>query len=391
MNIALFTDTYPPFINGVSTSCYNLAQVLRKNGHRVIVVTPRASSGKMEFIDDVIYMPGIEIKKLYGYRLTKFFDNKVLKMLKEFNIDLIHNQTDVTIGMFARRAAKILNVPIVYTYHTSYEDYTYYATKGMMDRVAKKVVRAYSRSIGRNATEFITPSQKTKDFMRNVGHDIYVNVIPSGIDLSIFKRTEEEKERIDAFKKEHGIEKDTKVFLLLGRVAKEKSMDVSIRNFAAYLQKHPEANVKMLIVGDGPARGELELLTHELNIASKVIFIGFVPASEVPFYYHLADIYSSASVTETQGLTFNEAMAAGTIILARYDDNLTNVITDSRTGFFFTDESSFIEKLERIFALSDKERQAIIDEAYRVVNEYSIDKFYENIMVVYERALKKYW
>ena len=74
MNIALFTDTYPPFINGVSTSCYNLAQVLRKNGHRVIVVTPRASSGKMEFIDDVIYMPGIEIKKLYGYRLTKFFD-----------------------------------------------------------------------------------------------------------------------------------------------------------------------------------------------------------------------------------------------------------------------------------------------------------------------------
>ena len=391
MNIALFTDTYPPFINGVSTSCYNLATVLRKNGHRVIVVTPRHDNGKLEFVNDIIYMPGLEMKKLYGYRLTKFFDKKVMNMLKEFNIDLIHNQTDVTVGMFARRAAKILNVPIVYTYHTSYEDYTYYATKGMMDRVAKKVVRAYSRSIGRNATEFITPSQKTKDYMRNVGHDIYVNVIPSGIDLSMFKRNPEEQERIDAFKKEHNIGKDTKVILLLGRVAKEKSMDVSISNFAAFLKKHPDANVKMLVVGDGPARGELELLTHEKNIASKVDFIGFVPASEVPFYYHLADIYSSASVTETQGLTFNEAMAAGTIILARYDDNLTNVITDSRTGFFFTDESSFIEKLERIFALSGKERQGIIDEALRVVDEYSIDKFYENIIKVYERALKKYW
>ena len=391
MNIALFTDTYPPFINGVSTSCYNLATVLRKNGHRVIVVTPRHDNGKLEFVNDIIYMPGLEMKKLYGYRLTKFFDKKVMNMLKEFNIDLIHNQTDVTVGMFARRAAKILNVPIVYTYHTSYEDYTYYATKGMMDRVAKKVVRAYSRSIGRNATEFITPSQKTKDYMRNVGHDIYVNVIPSGIDLSMFKRNPEEQERIDAFKKEHNIGKDTKVILLLGRVAKEKSMDVSISNFAAFLKKHPDANVKMLVVGDGPARGELELLTHEKNIASKIDFIGFVPASEVPFYYHLADIYSSASVTETQGLTFNEAMAAGTIILARYDDNLTNVITDSRTGFFFTDESSFIEKLERIFALSDKEKQTIIDEALRVVDEYSIEKFYENIIVVYERALKKFW
>ena len=391
MNIALFTDTYPPFINGVSTSCYNLAQILRKNGHRVLVVTPRTTDGKLERVGDTIYMPGLEMKKLYGFRLTKFFDKKVMNMLKEANIELIHNQTDVTIGMFARRAAKILNVPIVYTYHTSYEDYTYYAVRGMMDRVAKRVVRAYSRSIGRNATEFITPSQKTKDHMRNVGHDIYVNVIPSGIDLSIFKRQPGEEERIAEFKKEHGIGLNTKVILLLGRVAKEKSMDVSVSNFAAYLRKHPDDDVKMVVVGDGPARGELELLTHEKNIASKVVFIGFVPASEVPFYYHVADIYSSASVTETQGLTFNEAMAAGAIILARYDDNLTNVITDSRTGFFFTDESSFIEKLERIFALSKEEKKEIIEEAYKVVEDYSIDKFYENIMVVYERALKKYW
>ena len=391
MNIAIFTDTYPPFINGVSTSCYNLAKVMRAHGHRVIVVTPRTTNGKLEFVDDVIYMPGLEMKKLYGFRLTKLFDKKVVQILKESRIELIHNQTDSTVGIFARRAAKVLKVPIVYTYHTSYEDYTYYVTKGMLDRVAKKVVRAYSRSISKNATEFITPSVKTKEFMRNVGHDIFVNIIPSGIDLSIFKRTEEEKERIAQFKKDHGIDLDTKVILLLGRVAKEKSMDVSISNFAAYLKLRPEAKLKMIVVGDGPARGELELLAHEKNIASYVEFLGAAPAAEVPFYYHVADIYSSASITETQGLTFNEAMAAGTIILARYDDNLTNVITDSRTGFFFTDESSFVDKLDRILSLSETERQAIIDGALKVVDEYSIEKFYENILVVYERALKKYW
>ena len=391
MNIALFTDTYPPFINGVSTSCYNLAKVLKAHGHHVTVVTPRASSGKLEYVDDVIYMPGLEMKKLYGYRLTKLFDRKVVEILKKLNIDLIHNQTDSTVGIFARRAAKMLNVPIVYTYHTSYEDYTYYVTKGVLDRVAKKVVREYSRVISRNATEFITPSNKTKDFMRNVGHDIYINVIPSGIDLSIFQRQEGEEERILQFKKDHNIDNNTKVILLLGRIAKEKSMDISIKCFAAYLRKHPEAKLKMLIVGDGPARGELELLTHELNVASLVEFVGSVPASETPFYYHLADIYSSASITETQGLTFNEAMAAGTIILARYDDNLTNVINDSRTGFFFTDESNFIDKLERILSLSKEERQTIINNGYEVVNQFSIEKFYENIMVVYERAIKKYW
>ena len=108
MNIALFTDTYPPFINGVSTSCYNLTKTLREHGHRVIVVTPRTTNGKLEFKDDIIYMPGIEMKNLYGYRLTRLYDKNVCKILKENNIELIHNQTDSTVGIFARRAARRL-------------------------------------------------------------------------------------------------------------------------------------------------------------------------------------------------------------------------------------------------------------------------------------------
>ena len=168
-------------------------------------------------------------------------------------------------------------------------------------------------------------------------------------------------------------------------------MDYSIRGFAAFLEKHPDFDAKMLVVGDGPQRPELELLVHELHISDKVDFIGKVPASEVPFYYHLADIYTSASITETQGLTFMEAMASGTIVLARFDSNLADTIIDGQTGFFFTDEESFVEKSERIFALSEAGRKEIINNSYKVVDIYSIDKFYENIMEVYNRALKKFW
>ena len=391
MNIALFTDTYPPFINGVSTSCYNLTKTLREHGHRVIVVTPRTSAGKLEFKDDIIYMPGIEMKNLYGYRLTRLYDNNVCKILKENNIELIHNQTDSTVGIFARRAARRLKLPIVYTYHTSYEDYTYYATHGVLDRVAKKVVRAYSKGIATRATEFITPSVKTKDFMRSVGTDIYINVIPTGIDFSLFSKERFDEERAKAFKEEHGIDEDTKVILLLGRVAKEKSMDVSINFFASYVKKHPDQKVKMLVVGDGPQRSELELLTHELHISHLVDFIGFVSAQEVPFYYHLGDVFNSASITETQGLTFMEAMSAGTIVLARFDDNLTNTIIDGETGFFFTDEQSYISKIEKILSLSKEETDKINENAWKIIDQYSMDKFYSNILEVYKRALRKYW
>ena len=158
-----------------------------------------------------------------------------------------------------------------------------------------------------------------------------------------------------------------------------------------FINKHPEVDAKLIVVGDGPQRNELEQLTHELGINKNVDFIGKVPASEVPFYYHLADIYTSASITETQGLTFMEAMASGTIVLARFDTNLSDTITDGQTGFFFTDENSFVEKAERIFALSDEGRKKIIDQAFETVDKYSISKFYDNIMEVYNRALKKFW
>lgn len=391
MRIAIFTDAYPPFVNGVSTSSFNLANCLRANGHEVLVIAPRFTDGKLEQIDNVLYVPGVYLKKLYGYRLTNIFANKPIKIIKKFKPDIIHNQTDFTIGFLARRSAKRLKLPIVYTYHTSYEDYTYYVTRGLMDRFAKKFVRLYSKDLANRMTEFITPSGKTKEYMRAVGSDAYINVIPTGIDFSIFKSEKIDKVKMAEFKKEHNIKADTKVFLLVGRLAKEKSMDFSLKCFAQYHEKYPMVDKKMLILGGGPAKGELELLVEDLGIRHLVYFLGQVKSLEVPFYYHLADIYTSASITETQGLTFMEAMASGKIVLARFDSNLSGTIINGKTGFFFTDENSFISQVEKIFAMSKEQKEEIVNEAYRVVDAYSIDIFYNNVLRVYKRAIRKFW
>ena len=391
MRIAIFTDTYPPYINGVSTSTFNLANCLKAKGHEVLVIAPRPTDGKMEQIGNVLYIPGIDLKRYYGFRLTNIFASKPIKIIKKFNPDVIHNQTDFTIGVLARRCAKILRVPIVYTYHTAYEDYTYYVARGIMDRFAKRIVRNYSRDLVDRMTEFITPSEKTKEYMRLVGSDIYVNVTPTGIDFSIFKDDKIDQKKMAKFKEQHNIKPTTKVLLLLGRIAKEKSMDVSLRGFALYHQKHPEVDAKVLIVGGGPFKEELELIAEDLGISSYVDFIGEVSGLEVPFYYHLADIYTSASITETQGLTFMEAMAAGRIVLARFDSNLTGTIINGKTGFFFTDDASFVSQVEKIFSLTKEQKAAIIQEAYRQADIYSLDKFYENIVRVYKRAIRKCW
>lgn len=391
MRIALLTDTFPPFINGVSTSCYNLVQVLKKHGNDVLVVTPRSTDGPLEVKNGVIYVPGIELKKLYGYRITSLYSPKVFKMIRDFHPDVIHNQTDSTIGQFSKIVASKLNVPIVYTYHTSYEDYSYYATHGYFDRLAKRILRSYTRNVADTTTEFITPSYKTKEYLRYAGSDIYINIIPTGIDFTLFGNQDDDEEKKAAFKKEHHILPTTKVFLILGRIAKEKSMDFSIRGFALYHEKHPEEDIKMIVVGGGPQKEELEELVKTLNIDSLVDFIGPVMASEVPFYYHLADIYTSASLTETQGLTFMEAMASHTIVLARFDSNLADTIIDNETGFFFQDEDDFVLKVERIFSLSEDELNQIKNAAIKICDTYSLDKFYTRIMEAYNRAIRKYW
>ena len=391
MNIAIFTDTYPPYINGVATSTYNLVNVLRAHGHRVLVVTARYTDGPLEIIDDMIYMPGIQIKSFYGYRLTAFYSKTIMEYLQEYKVDVIHIQADWSVSQFGKIAARKLKVPMVYTYHTQYEDYTIYVTHGFWDRVAKGMMRWYTRTGTKQTAGYITPSYKTKEYLRQINSDVHVSIIPTGIDFSLFDDSKFDVEKAKAFKEEHNIPENAIIFLLLGRMGKEKSMDVSIQCYAAFKKKHPEITSRLLLVGGGPQLEELEVLAAELGINEETIFTGPVLGTEVPFYYHLADVYTSASVTETQGLTFMESMSSGTIVLARYDDQLNGTIIDGETGFFFTDTASFIDKAEKILALTDKEKETIKTNMRKAMEMYSIDKFYEGVIDVYSKAIKKFW
>lgn len=394
MRIVIFTDAYPPFINGVSTSVFNLVNVLRKNGHQVLPVGPKFGNGKSDISENGIFLNGIELKGFYGYKFTSLYSNKVFKIIKNFKPDLIHIQTDFSIGWFGRIVAKLLkDVAVLYTYHTSYEDYTYYFSKnsGLKDRFAKRFVKAYNKILAKEVTEYITPSQKTMDYMRSNGIDSYINIVPTGIDFSSFADDKINQNEIEKFKKDHHIAPKTKVFLVLGRMAEEKSVDVSIKAFHAFRQKYPNIPAKMLVVGDGPSRAELQNLVFELKETANIEFLGKVMAEEVSFYYHLADVYTSASVTETQGLTFMESMASGTIVLARFDSQLSDTIIDGETGFYFHDIPSFVDKAKLILDLSEEEKERIKGKAYEFLDQYSIEKFYDNMIRVYNRAVRKKW
>lgn len=387
MKIALFTDTYPPEINGVSVSVGLHQKVLMDQGHEVLVITTNPFGKQIVIEAGVIRIPGVELKKLYNYRLSSFFSAKAYQYIRKWKPDVIHIHTDIGIGIFGKITAFFLKVPTVVTYHTMYEDYTHYA--GFLKGLASRVVKQFSKSIAEQCTEFISPSLKTKEKIRSYGVDRYINIVPTGIDFSRFQLASLDHNKLAEIKNRWVLPGE-KVLLSLGRVAKEKSMEVIVKGFAKVIQSGEE-HIRLLMVGDGPDRHGLIDLANQLGISDKVSFVGAVPIQEVPYYYQVADVFVSASLTETQGLTFMEAMVSDRLVLCRFDENLAELIRHQQTGFIFSDEEDFVRQVKTIFNLTKEKREQIKGDVATAVNRYSLPNFYQNLIEVYQRATRQYW
>lgn len=388
MRIGIFTDTYLPDINGVASSSHILRNELVKHGHEVLVVTTEIKKGDV-YEDDpnVCRLPGIELRNLYDYRLSSFFSLKAMSKIREMNLDVIHVQTEFSVGIFGKIAAHILNIPVVYTYHTQYEDYVHYAPVigkiEPMQPLLKKGVSWISQIYGDNCTELIAPSQKTKDILETYGIENDIHVIATGLELERFEKSSLDLARLDEIKKECGTyNSDAFTLIFLGRVAPEKSIDMVI-SALPHLKDH-QPNIRLVVVGGGPGLDDLKELASDLGVADRIYFAGPKDSTLVPYYYHACDAFISASTSETQGLTYIEAMATGLPVLARYDKNLDGIIQNGENGFFFEDMDSLVDAIKQVSTI---DLATMKSKAYSDSKQYSSEAFYEKIYDVYKQAI----
>lgn len=387
MKIAIFSDTYIPDINGVATSTKILRDELLKHGHEVVVVTSELPS-ESDYIDDpddnILRVPGLEIQALYGYRACNIYSFKGMREIKGMNIEVIHVQTEFGIGIFGRIVGESLNIPVVYTYHTMWADYSHYVNpvnSGAIDGLIKKAITRISKFYGDKSAELIVPSTKTEEALKKYGLNKDMHIIPTGLELEKFDPKNKNLELINQIKQHYGI-KNQFVITFLGRIAKEKSIEVIIDAMKEIVKEND--NVLCLIVGGGPQLEELKNLVKDDHISKYVIFTGPKPGNEVPSYYHLSNIFVSASITETQGLTYIEAMASGIPAIARYDQNLENVIINGVNGYFFNTTD---ELVKIILKMMNADYSKMANAAYHNAMRFSSEVFYEKVLAVYQRAI----
>lgn len=386
MRIGLFTDTYTPDINGVVSSIVTLQKELEKNGHDVFVITNHRSFLTTQRDGNILRLPGMELKWLYGYKLSTPYHFSARDEVREMNLDIIHVHTEFGVGMFGRIVAKTLNIPVVSTYHTMYEDYMHYINKfdiAEIEKMGKKVTGMLSRNIGESVQALIAPSEKTKETLIKYGVTTPIYIVPTGLDLKMFRLENPDQEKINDIRKEYNIQDNDKVIVYVGRIAQEKSIEIPLEGFQFIQDEH----IKFMIVGGGPQLEELKELARHYNLENRVIFTDKKPREDVPYYYACADAFVSASLTETQGMTFIESMAGGLPLFARKDKVLEDLVVEGETGYYFQDAKEFAQKVMHFLSLDKKTKLNMKEQAKNIVLKYDSDIFYNKVLSVYYQAI----
>ncbi|HEX2947101.1 MAG TPA: glycosyltransferase family 4 protein [Clostridia bacterium] len=379
MKILITTDVFKPVVNGVVTSVLTLYDQLKKQGHDVRILT-LSNNRRSRKEKDVYYIGALPAFLYPNARMTVRIYHPYLEELIQWQPEIIHTQTEFSTYFFARRIAKKLNIPIVHTYHTMYEDYAHYFIKSR--KLGRICVAAYSRILLSKTQAVVTPTQKVQNVLKRYGVKKEMFRIPTGIQLNRFTKQLPDSERL-GLRRALNISENDSILLSVGRLGKEKNIQELI-GFMVKLTKC-DKNVKLLIVGDGPYRKELENEVKELGLEECVIFTGMVPQDKVPDYYHLGDIFVNASRSETQGLTYIEAMASGLPLLCRRDECLINVIDQGNNGFMYETEDEFIKYVLSMIddpAFRKRLRQNAVDKSM----EYTAENFSAAIERTYKRV-----
>ena len=344
LKVLITTDLYTTTTNGVVTSVQNLFDELTQKGHdvRILTISDTLHSHKD---GAVYYIRSVPLGAVYpDLRMPTSYRNRLIQEIIDWKPDIVHSQCEFFSFQFAERISRITGAPLVHTYHTLYEQYltSYFIPS---KRVGDFLAKFLSRKRLRHVDTLVAPTQKVENALQSYGLHTPIIVVPSGISLEQHHQRLSHESRMER-RRALGIGDDDQVLLNLGRLGGEKNLGELLTLFAQARQEND--NLKFLIVGDGPAREELEHQAKKLGVEKDVIFTGMVDPSEVQNYYQLGDIFVSASTSETQGLTYIEAAANGLPLLCRQDDCLTDVLQEGKNGYEYTSAEEFLDAIDHV-------------------------------------------
>ena len=388
MKILLISDVYFPRVNGVSTSIKTFTEQLQMLGHSVHLIVPDYGQDA-HVADDEAWITRVSARSIYfdpEDKLMKYGEIlRLLPMLKTKKFDLIHIHTPFVAHYAGLKLGKLLQLPVVETYHTFFEDYLHHYLPWIPKMAARGLARFISKKQCNQVDAIVAPSQPMLDVLRTYGIKTRAAVIATGLQASSFKEANG-----DAFREKYGIALQRPMLLYVGRVAHEKNIDFLVRVTQLLVKVMPEA--LLVITGEGPAEPSLRALVKTLGIEKNVQFIGYLERhTELNACYKAADIFVFASKSETQGLVLLEAMAQGTPVVAIAELGTASILVEGQGAMIaIEDESEFMHKVHALL-LNPVHRQHLGERAREYAqNNWSAATQAERMVTFYNEIISKH-
>ncbi len=376
MHIAYFTNTYRPTMSGVVRSIDTFREALTQLNNNVFIFAQHAA----DFEDDIPFVfryPAIESPFANRYAFPIPASSCLSGIMPSLKLDVIHSHHPVLLGETAADRANELNIPLVFTFHTRYDEYSHYVP--FEQKITKKLIVEYIGRYLQKCQHIVTPSDSIRDMLHASGVEGPITTVPTGINAEPFRQADGQPIR-----ERHGWTDDDLILISVGRLAKEKSFDLLIKAAAKVMDNH--ANVKLVILGGGGEKKALEKLAKELGVGDRVILTGLVPYEEVASYLKAADVFCFASTSETQGLVTMEAMAAELPVVAVDATGTSDIVEDGKDGLLTTyDADDLAAGIERIVADGDL-RATLTQNAIHKIEWYDSKVQAKRMLEVYEQA-----
>lgn len=379
MRVFIFSESYEPLLNGVAVSVGTLAKELRARGHEIYIVTS-SYRGYKDSDPHVFRVPAIRtwIDPTYPVPIPWF--NRIPEKIRELRPDIIHTHTPWMLGQVGLKLAKQMGIPCVSTCHTQYTEYVHYFP--LAPQKAKRLfIINLMRRYYNQCNVVIVPSKQMMEMLRGFGVQAPIYIIPTGNALDT---TMDSKVRVQ-IRQKLGIPEDARVLIYVGRLAKEKNLQLIFESFDKLAQRY--SNLYLLIVGGGPYESQAKQIAASLKSSDRVVFAGAMPRCEVAKYYSAGDIFVFPSTTETQGLVLCEALAAGLPCVAVRAGGIPEMINDGEEGLLTeNDVEDFAEKIE-LLLIDEELYKRFSASAVRNSARFTPAEMATKVLAVYESLL----
>jgi len=385
MRILMLSDVYYPRVNGVSTSIQIFRSELLKLGVESTLIAPAYDKQNKLIYDienDIVRVPsGRVIFDPEDRIVKKKYLAAISKLLESKQYDLIHIQTPFVAHSMGMALAREMNIPVIETYHTFFEEYFYHYIPFLPKAWLRFAARWFSRTQCNQLDALVVPSTAMYDKLQEYGIRTEMSIIPTGVTMP-----DAPKNNKKAFLEKRGIPADRPVLLHVGRVAFEKNIGFLIEMYSEIKKRLPE--VIFLIAGEGPAKKSLQKKVVKMGLQDSVYFVGYLGRdNELLECYKAGDIFVFASRTETQGLVLLEAMALGLPVVSTAEMGTKDILLPQQGAVIATEDiKDFSGKV--VTVLSDKRRlETMAAEAIRYAEKWSstamaekMHDFYKNLI-----------